>query len=340
MLVVVVLPWVPADADGRLEPGELGEERRAVQLRRAGRALGVLRPDRGRVDDLGAGGDVLGGVPGHRLDAGGAQALDVGPAVARSEPVTSAPSVLRDQREAGHPGAADPDEVQPAPVHRRAASSTSAAMSAAASGVRAGARPPPSARSRAGSATSSPTARARRWAVSSRVADHHRGARLLHPARVGRLVVGRRVRVRDEHRRQPVLGELEDRAARARDREVGGGQRAAERRHVVAQVVVRRRATSRVGEVAAAGDVQDAERRVGERLERGGVDRPRAERAAEDEHAQLVRRRYRTRARAPARSLVRRRDRPPRDAVARRLAGPRSGRPGRRGARGARAAGW
>ena len=58
----------------------------------------------------------------------------------------------------------------------------------------------------------------------------------VHPAGVGGLVVGGRVRIRDQDRRQAVLGELEHRAAGARDGEVGGGERVAERRHVVAQV--------------------------------------------------------------------------------------------------------
>ena len=95
------------------------------------------------------------------------------------------------------------------------------------------------------------------------------------------------MRIGHEHGRQPVLGELEDRAARARDGEVGGGQRLAERDQVVAQVVVRA-GRREVGEVAPPGDVQDAVRRVGERGDRGVVDRARAERAAEHEHAALV----------------------------------------------------
>ena len=61
----------------------------------------------------------------------------------------------------------------------------------------------------------------------------------------------------------------------------------AERDEVVAQDVVRA-GRREVGEVAAAGDVQDAVRRVRERLGGRGVDRAGAERAAEDEHARLV----------------------------------------------------
>ena len=86
---------------------------------------------------------------------------------------------------------------------------------------------------------------------------------------------------------QAVLGELEDRAARAGDGDVGGRQRDPERRQVVEQDVVRAGA-GELGVVARAGDVDDAVGRVLERLGRGGVDRARAERAAEDEHARLV----------------------------------------------------
>ena len=120
------------------------------------------------------------------------------------------------------------------------------------------------------------------------VGDHRRGATLLHPARVRGLVVGGGVRIRDEDRREPVLGELEDRPARPGDGEVGGREREAEGDEVVAQVVVRA-GGGEVGEVAPAGDVEDAVGRVGERGDGGVVDAARAERAAEDEHAALLR---------------------------------------------------
>ena len=93
------------------------------------------------------------------------------------------------------------------------------------------------------------------------VGDHGRRAALLHPARVGGLVVGGGVRIRDQHRRQAVLRELEDRAARAGHGEVGGRERLAERAQVVAQVVVRA-GRGQVGEVAPAGDVEDAIGRI------------------------------------------------------------------------------
>ena len=73
MLEVVVLPWVPETAIVGLQPRELAEQVGAVQLGRAGGALGVLRRDRGGVDDLGARRDVV-GVVAVGLDPGGAQA--------------------------------------------------------------------------------------------------------------------------------------------------------------------------------------------------------------------------------------------------------------------------
>ena len=122
-----------------------------------------------------------------------------------------------------------------------------------------------------------------------RVGQDRRGAGLGHPARVGGLVVGGRVRIRDQDRRQAVLGELEHRAAGAGDREVGGDERLPERRDVFAQVVVRA-GRSQLGEVARTGHVEDVVVGVGERLDRRQVDRARAERAAEDQHAGRLRR--------------------------------------------------
>ncbi len=72
-----------------------------------------------------------------------------------------------------------------------------------------------------------------------------------------RLVVGGRVRIRDEHGRHAGGRELPDRAARARDGEVGGGERGAElarRRDQHVVVAVHARAQRLV--VALAGDVQ------------------------------------------------------------------------------------
>ena len=140
--------------------------------------------------------------------------------------------------------------------------------------------------------------------MSVGVGDHGGRAALLHPARVRGLVVARWRAGTGQHRRDAVLGELEDRAAGAGDREVGGRERLAERDQVVAQVVVRA-GRGQVGEVAPAGDVEDAVGRVGERGDRRVVDRAGAERAAEDEHAALVGRRCRARRAPRSRSATR-----------------------------------
>ena len=175
------------------------------------------------------------------------------------------------------------------------------------------------------------------------VGDDDRGARLGHPARVGALVVGRRVGIGHEDRRAPVGGDLEDRAAGARDAQVAGQQRLAERRDELAQVVVGRRigAEPRAQRlvVARAAGVQHAEVGAGQRLHRRLVDRARAQRAAEDEHARVVRRQAEARAGGGAIGR-RRRHRAPGDAGSARRRARRSGRPGTRAAPSARAGGW
>ena len=90
-----------------------------------------------------------------------------------------------------------------------------------------------------------------------------------HPARVRGLVVGGRVRIGDQHGREAVLGELEDRAAGAGHGEVGGRQGGAERGQVVAQDVARAGRGRGRAKSRAAGDVQHAVRRVGEGRHRG-----------------------------------------------------------------------
>ena len=124
----------------------------------------------------------------------------------------------------------------------------------------------------------------------------------------------------------------------AGDGEVGGGERGAERAQVVAQDVVGPgRLELRV--VALAGDVQDAVGRVGERLHGRGVDRAGAERAAEHEHAGLVRADAELGAGAGAVG-DRRRHGAARSRGSARPRGPRAGRRGRRAGRGAPARGW
>ena len=67
-----------------------------------------------------------------------------------------------------------------------------------------------------------------RHALQLRLRDDDGAAAPLEVARVLRLVIGGRVRIRDEHRRLARRGQLPDRAAGARDDEVGGRERGAE----------------------------------------------------------------------------------------------------------------
>ena len=124
---------------------------------------------------------------------------------------------------------------------RPAAASTSRAIARAASGRARRAEAAAIAARRPVSATSASTSARSRSGRQLGVGQHGRGPGVLHPAGVRLLVVAGRVRIRDQQRRQPVLGELEHRSARARHGEVGRRQREAERDHVVAQDVVRAR---------------------------------------------------------------------------------------------------
>ena len=178
---------------------------------------------------------------------------------------------------------------------RRAAHRAAAASTSSRSAERRRAAPAPPTRAHRRQARRSPAARRPRAQPRRRqlgVGDDDRGARLGHPARVGGLVVGRRVRVGDEDRRAPVRGDLEDRAAGARDAQVAGQQRLAEGRDVLAQVVVaggrgraaraapRSRASPQACRTRKSAPASACDRRL--------VDRARAQRAAEDEHAGVV----------------------------------------------------
>ena len=81
---------------------------------------------------------------------------------------------------------------------------------------------------RGSSPSSAPSSAASRAGAHLRVLDHGRRARLGHPGGVGALVVGGRVRIGDEERRPPGGGDLEDRAARAPEDQVAGGEAVAE----------------------------------------------------------------------------------------------------------------
>ena len=99
------------DGQAALERRDLGEQIGPVQLAARRHALGILGRDRGRVDDLGAGGHVLGGVADPRLDPVLAQPGRVGRlgAIRAGDP---GPERAGDQGQAAHAGAADADEVQ------------------------------------------------------------------------------------------------------------------------------------------------------------------------------------------------------------------------------------
>ncbi len=206
------------------------------------------------------------------------------------------PQLGADQRQPAHPGAADADEVQP-PVgpggHARTAARTSSAMRRDASGL-----------ARAAEAADIAARRSSSWrraSISLRqpirlellVADRHRGARLGHPGGVALLVAGGGVRVGDEDRRPPGRRQLEDRAARASQHQVAGGEAVAEVGLVgeqrVALVVrgggeplLQRREVARPAQV---DDVEVAAGALGQRRDRALVDRAGALAAADDEQA-------------------------------------------------------
>ena len=164
---------------------------------------------------------------------------------ARSEPVTSAPSSFADQRQPAHPGAADRDEVQPPPLHL---SHDSAALQDLAGDplggvrLRQPTRRDPHRRSRSSSPSSSAIAALSRWARELGVGDHHRRPAVGHPAGVGRLVVTRRMGIRDQDRRASRRRDLHHRAARAGDDQVSSGEDVAQVRLVLDQRVALRSA--------------------------------------------------------------------------------------------------
>ena len=103
-------------------------------------------------------------------------------------------------------------------------------------------------------------------------------------------MVARRERAGDEHGRQSRRGELPDRAAGPRQRDVG---RAVGDTYLVHErledVVGTRRAAAQVGVVALAAEVDDGGAAVGPGVERQVVEEPRAERPAEDQYDARVR---------------------------------------------------
>ena len=149
--------------------------------------------------------------------------------------------------------------------------------------------------------------------------------RLPRPARstgVLRLVVGGRVRIRDEQRRLARGRDLPHRAPGARDDEVGRGQRGSELVGEREQpVVVAPRTPVELGKVPLAGEVEDGRARSARRPRRQPRSAPRALAAAEDEHDRPVRGKPERRSRLAPRGRARaRRNRAADHAVLRPLA--------------------
>ena len=107
----------PGDRDRRPQARELAQQLRAMELTQAPlaarRALRVAGRDRGGDHELGPGGDVVRGVPGDRLDPGGAQRCPVGRARRAIGPGDLGAERTGDHGKAAHARAADADEVQP-----------------------------------------------------------------------------------------------------------------------------------------------------------------------------------------------------------------------------------
>ena len=112
------------DGQAALEAGHLRQQPGPVDLPPAafatGESLGVVGGDGGGEDDLCAGRHVLGAVSDRGLQAGRAQAVQVG----RLGPVAAGhlgAQRVGDQRQAAHPRPADAGEVQAAPREVRGA---------------------------------------------------------------------------------------------------------------------------------------------------------------------------------------------------------------------------
>ena len=254
-----------------------------------------------------------------------------------------------DVRVGRHAGAADADEVQ-APRLERARPALSGRRQARSALRRSGRRrrpapsrasPPASRRGARGSASSSSTS-AGTVPISASGTTIGSAAALEVP-RVERLVVGGRVRVRDEDRRRPRGGELPDRAAGAGDGDVGRGEHVAEVIGLRHQHVARPRCTR--GASAAKSRSPETCSTAGPRSAPGGdghlVQRRRAGERAEDGDHRARRARARS-GPAPSARLAPRcgdRDRPPDDLDLRARLGPGSRRRGRASTRTAPPAG-
>ena len=128
-------------------------------------------------------------------------------------------------------------------------------------------------------------------AVELRFGHHHGAAAALEVPRVQRLVIGGGVRVRDEDRGGARRGELPDRAACPRDREIGRGEGGAEvSRRRDEDVVVPVHPAAQALVVALARDVQHRRTFVAVGVDREVVEAACArERAEEGDHRRLPR---------------------------------------------------
>ena len=246
-------PLLRAELGQQLAAGE-DRERRA---RGPAASSGLSSPIAVETTTSASGGQVGRVVADRRLEPGPAQPLHIRGVGAVAAGDASRPSRGADQRQAAHPGAADADEVQPRPAQSLALSQLSRSVALTPAAARTSSAIAPGGvglgqRGRGDRHRRQPGRVAEQGAdlggeargAHRLVLDHHRRARLRHPGGVGALVVGGRVRVGDEDRRPARRGHLEDRAARAAQDQVAGGEAVAEVGLVLEQrvgVVVRAR---------------------------------------------------------------------------------------------------
>ena len=242
------------DDDRRPAGDELAQELRAAhaghgRVSRRDDRLPTVRDDRLRRD----------------LDAKVAERLEVRGLHAVPAADLRAPR-SRELRVRAETGAADPDEPEPAALHRRAIATSSSAISAAAPGRAARNIDSPICASRAGIVEQ--RSDDLRHLVELELRHHDRAARRDEVTCVRRLMVGGRERVRHEDRRPSGGRNLPDGRPRAGEHEVdcreGRTESVGLREHAV---VVARDPASHLLEVAAARDVEDRGTGVGPRLD-------------------------------------------------------------------------
>ena len=301
MLVVVVLPWVPVTAIAacRRVSSPSRSPRCSSAARARGRPARGSRRDRGRVDDLGAPAGTFaaawptsGSIPAARRRSS-VRATRRGrsrspPRRARAatsaRPLIPAPPIPTKCSRRPRARARRPSSLRRPP--RRAREHLGGDARGVAGGASAARARPPSPRS--ARRVVRPARRPRGQALRRQlgVGDRHRGAGLGHPAGVGGLVVGRRRAGRGSGPpagRAAAISNTEP-PARATTRSAAS-ERRAERRRCSRAGRSAGRAPRSARSRARPAACRTWKRRVGERLDRGLVDRAGAERAAEHEHA-------------------------------------------------------